>query len=89
MFNDETTLFKKRQYNVITTKKKSTSFFKSFFLRNNKSIIYKKKKRDWNMEIFDSFFKDMKNRGNIKCRENRRKSRFLTYIYISIIGFSY
>ena len=34
------------------------------------------------MEIFDSFFKDMKNKGNINHRENRSGS--LTYTYISV-----
>lgn len=38
------------------------------------SSFIKKEKRDWNMEIFDFFFKDMKNKRNIKRIEERTDS---------------
>ena len=63
--------FLEKSHDVLEGKQeRSVSFFKSFFLRNDKSIVYKREKRDWNVEIFDSFFEDMKNRGNINHREN-------------------
>ena len=40
------------------------------------------KKRVMIKDFFKSFFKYMKDRGNIKYRKNRRKCGFLTHTYI-------
>ena len=37
-----------------------------------------------NKSGISSFFEDMKNRKKIKCRENQRKYKALTYTYIYI-----
>ena len=52
-------------------KKVSVQFCKAFFLWDKKIIINKRQKgnrnRNRNLEIFNSFFKNVENRSNIKC----------------------